>query len=294
MKARSRFRRSKTKGEPTSANDSHGAETKVDFSETLGGYELPSFPVVVAQALRDLADPQIDMASVASVVERDPGATARLLRLVNTASFSPRSKVTSVHQGVMLLGRNQLESLLISIGTHGVLPEPICQGFDKQRFWECAARRAVLARSIAERTDPTRRSENFTAALLQDMAIPVLALRADLYGGVLEHWHNSAEDLASLEEQSFGWHHGMVAGWMGASWEFPAEFVSFLEDHHEEREMDSLLPARVVSPIREVDADGDEQVIEEGGSRLNLGTDEISAMIEESAEEASQLAKLLR
>ena len=264
-----------------------------DFSETLGGYELPCFPKVVAQALTQLADPDADMATVSAVVECDPGATARVLRLVNTASFSPRSKVTSVHQGAVLLGRNQLESLLISIGAHSALPEPACDGFDKQRFWLAAARRAVLARMIAERTDPTRKSENFTAALLQDMGIPVLALRANLYGDVLSQWHASTEKLVALETASYGWHHGTVASWMGACWEFPHEFVRFIGDHHSEDQIDSLLPARVVSSIREVGVEGDEEVVEEASSRLNLGTDETYTLIKESAEEAAQLAHLL-
>lgn len=264
-----------------------------DFALTLGGYELPTFPALVAEALSQLGDPESDMQAVASTVERDPGATARVLKLVNSASFSPRSKVTSVHQGAMLLGRNQLESLLISVGAHGALPRPDCVGFEQDRFWASAARRAVLARMISDRVDPTRRSENFTAALLQDMAIPVLALRADTYGTVLEHWHNSTDDLAEIETSSYGWHHGMVASWMGETWNFPSDFTSFMSGHHSETDVTALLPARVVSPIREADSEGDERVIEEGSLRLNLGTDDLSLMIEQSGEEANQLAQLL-
>lgn len=264
-----------------------------DFSETLGGYELPSFPALVAQALSQLSDPSADMAEVASVVERDPGTTAKVLQIVNSASFSPRNKVTSVHQGAMLLGRNQLESVLISVGAHGVLPKPDCAGFVQERFWASAARRAVLARMIAQHVDPTRSSENFTAALLQDMALPVLALRADFYGDVLDHWHNSTDDLADLEQENFGWNHGMVAGWMGEQWEFPADFVHFMDGHHGETDVYHLLPARVVSPIRETDDEGEARVIEEGSARLNIRPDELAKMIEDSVEEASALAQLL-
>ncbi len=264
-----------------------------DFSAILGGYELPCFPRAVAHALAQLADPDVDMLAVSTVVEGDPGATIRLLRLVNTASFSPRSKVTSVHQGAVLLGRNQLESLLISIGAHNALPDPVCEGFEKDRFWMAAARRAVLARTIAERTDPTRTSENFTAALLQDMGIPVLALRAHRYGEVLSQWHNSTAELVDLETASYGWHHGTVAGWMGASWAFPEEFISFIGDHHSEEDLEHLLPARVVSPIREVGTAGDEEVIEQASARLNLSSDETHGLIKESAGEAAQLAHLL-
>lgn len=282
-------KKSKAKAQPAPA----ATPDKHDFGVTLGGYEPPSFPALVAQALEKLGDPSADMKEVAALVELDPGSSSRLLNLVNSVSFAPRSTVTSVHQGAMILGRNQLEALLISIGARGVIPSPTCAGFDDTRFWAAAAKRAVLASLLAERTDPTRRSENFTAALLQDMAVPVLALRTDLYGDVLDHWHNSTEDLADLETSSYGFHHGLVGGWMGGKWNFPETFVDFMGAHHSDEEFDKLLPARVVAPLRETGTDGDDQIIEEGAERLNLPTDDLAMMLETATEESGRLASLL-
>ncbi len=264
----------------------------VDFSEMLGGYEPPTFPAIVTQALDALGDPEVAMGDVAALVERDPGATSRVLRLVNSATFSPRSKVTSVQQATMMLGRNQLEALLISVGARAVLPSPDVAGFDHRRFWTTAAKRAALASMVAERIDPTRRSENFTAALLQDMAIPVLAERTAPYPAILEQWHNSTDDLASLELGHLGWHHGQVAGWMGRAWNFPDDFVSFMAGHHDQETTDHLSPARMVSPIREADLEGDLIVID-AGPGVGLTTDELAVMIGAATDEAQRLAALL-
>lgn len=266
--------------------------SKFDFKTTLGGYEPPSFPTLVARALDLLADPTVDMMRVAEVVELDPGASARMLRLVNSAAMAPRSKVTSVHQAAVMLGRNQLEALLISVGAGSAIPEPVCPSHDHRRFWTTAAQRAALASRISDHVDPTRRSENFTAALLQDMAIPVLALRADLYGDILDYWHNSTEDLTNLEVSSFGWHHGDVASWMGANWGFSEDFVTFMTDHHEGAH-GHLLPAHLVSPIREADDRGDLIVVETTVERVGLTSDAVVRMIAEARTEAEGLAALL-
>jgi len=48
-------------------------------------------------------------------------------------------------------------------------------GIDLAGFWRTSAHRACLARRIASTLDPASQMEAFTAGLLQDMAIPVLA-----------------------------------------------------------------------------------------------------------------------
>ncbi len=263
-----------------------------DFIEELGGYEPPSFPTLVSHALDLLTDADIDMGKVAAVIELDPGVSARMLRLVNSASMAPRSRITSVHQAAMMLGRNQLEALLISVGTGSVIPNPRCEHYEHRRFWSTAAKRATLASLLAQRVDPTRRSENFTAALLQDMAIPVLALTAATYDGVLGQWHNSSEDLTNLEVSSFGWHHGDVAAWMSSKWGFPCELVEFMSGHHE-GSTPALSPAHVASAIREVGVAGDDFTVEYGSSVLGLPTDDMVALIAQAEVDAKDLARML-
>lgn len=267
-------------------------EDRFDFVQTLGGYQPPSFPSLIASALDLLADPMVDLVTVAQALELDPGVSARMLRLVNSAAMAPRSPITSVHQAAVLLGRNQLEALLISVGAAAAIPHPQNHAYEHRRFWATAAKRAALASRISTHVDRTRRSENFTAALLQDMAIPVLALRADLYGNVLEYWHSTTEDLTALEVSEYGWHHGDVAAWMGAKWGFPDGFVDFMGDHHEDAD-GPLLPAHLVSPIREADDEGDTFVIESTVEAIGLPSDEVVAMINDATIEANQLAGLL-
>lgn len=268
------------------------SDQRFDFKKELGGYEPPSFPTLVSRALDLLTDADVDMRTVSEVIELDPGVSARLLRVANSAAVAPRSKITSVHQAAMMMGRNQLEALLISVGTGSVIPRPTCANYDHHRFWVTATKRATLASLLAEQVDPTRRSENFTAALLQDMAIPVLAMTAPPYAAVLHTWHHSSEDLTNLEMQSFGWHHGDVAAWMSSLWGFPDAFVDFMSGHHEGSEP-ALWPAHVAAAIREVGPEGDELTIESGGSILGLSYDQMVSLIERAEVDAQELAQLL-
>lgn len=91
-------------------------------------------------------------------------------------------------------------------------PRPAAAGFDSERFWKTAARRASVARAVADHMDPSRRSESFTAALLQDMAIPVLIqARGQEYLSLLQGWYAGDGDVASMEREAFDWDRGQVA-----------------------------------------------------------------------------------
>lgn len=264
-----------------------------EFTKILGDYEPPSFPTFITQALDALADPDTDMGSIAAIVQHDPGASARVLRVVNSAGFGLRTAATSVHQAATLLGRNQLEGLLISIGARAAIPSPANRhGFDHDRFWATATKRATLASLLAARIDPTRQSENFTAALLQDMGIPVLVVRDPRYTDVLAQWHAENSDLASLEDEAFGWNHGDVAAWLGARWDFPEHYLQLLTDHHADERTPNLLPAQLVAPIREADDSGDEAVIA-SAEAAGVNADEVRGMMAEADERVASMGNAL-
>ena len=146
------------------------ADGGTGLCDLLSGVELPTFPAVVMNAIEQLADPDVALDHVGDVLARDPGVSVQLLSVVNSAAFSPRNQVRSVHQAVVMLGRNEVESMLLSVAVHRSLPRDHAVGYEPDRFWAAAARRASVAVTFAEVVDPARRSEHFTAALLQDMA----------------------------------------------------------------------------------------------------------------------------
>ncbi len=268
-------------------------ERTPDFTTILGDYEPPSFPTFITQALDALADPDSDMGSIAAIVQQDPGASARVLRVVNSAGFGLRTSATNVHQAATLLGRHQLEATLISIGARAALPSPADgNGFDHERFWATSSKRATLASLIAARIDPTRQSENFTAALLQDMGIPVLVTRDARYPEVLAQWHSEESDLAALETEAFGWHHGEVAAWLGGRWDFPEHYLDLLSGHHDDTPSPHLLPAQLVAPIREADESGDDSVIA-AADAAGIPADDVRSMMVEAAERTAAMGVAL-
>lgn len=273
--------------------------SKIDrrLIKLLGDFELPSFSTVAAEALQQLAEPGTDLEDVAITLRHDPGLSTHLLRLVNSASYGLRNPVGNVSQAMGLLGRNQVESILISKAVRGALPAPTSSAFDRHRFWSAAAGRAAVASGLAAIIDRAHQAESFTAALLQDMAIPMLLERSPGYDELLMSWHDgTTQDLETAEQAAFGFSHSQIGGWMAEQWNFPPTLCAAISDHHDDGQPDqSALPAsQLVSSWREVDEDGSAWagIVAASAEAINRSPADTASLLDRLRKESDEVARL--
>lgn len=284
------------------APKANGATMPPLLTEALGEFELPSFPAAVMQTLQLLRDPNATNAAIARSIESNPALVVRALRMVNSAAFGLRRRVESVSHAVSLLGLGKLETLVVALAVKGQLPSRSSGQFQSKRFWTAAARRASAARALAEVIHPQTQSEAFVGGLLQDMAVPLLAVaRPDTYGPLLEAWHHdAATQLVHLERSEFGWDHGKIGGSMADFWELPSRLMTSIDAHHLEGDgADGATVAepaiRLVAHIRETDEmPGTDAVIEACRDEFGLSPDVVSLRLTAAFEEANELAAMLR
>jgi HD-like signal output (HDOD) protein len=233
-------------------------DPRQELSEVLGGASLPSFPAVQMQVLGALREDDVPMNRIGELVMRDPGLSTKVIRTVNCAGFGLKRRVDSVAHAVSLLGAGRLESVVLSVAVAEALPNRQVPGFRPRHFWRAAARRATTAQALADLLHPASRSVAFTAGLLQDMAVPLLAThRGDSYAPVLEAWRGDGGSLAALERGEFGWCHAQVASWVASEWSFPEGLGYAIAGHHgsSEPELDAPLPVRLVGFLGEGEDD---------------------------------------
>lgn len=272
-------------------------DPRAALTEVLGSYTLPTFPAIVLRALALIRTPDSSLPEIARALSADPGVTAKLLSVTNSAAFALRHPVKNVEHACSLLGRTDLESLLLGMAVRKALPTAEAPGHDPTRFWQAAARRATLARALAGLVDRAHRGDSFTASLLQDMAVPLIAqVHSGRYGEVLERWHAGRAELAPAEEAAFGWTHAHVAGWLCEHWKFPQLLRDAIGAHHD-GEAEPLPGVALVSGLRETDGPEALPRLAEaalarhpGLSRTEL-EEHLGRAFEEAAEVATQLAR---
>lgn len=262
----------------------------------LGDYRLQSFPAIVLKARTLIRDEDAANCDIGSCISQDPGLTARVLKTVNSAGFGMRRRVDSVDQAIALLGRVQLESLLLAHGVGAALPKPRGGAFQAHQFWRGAARRASVASALAKRIHPATAGQCFTAALLQNMAVPVLAsVLRDKYDDVLSAAANGDEDLGDLERGVFGWDHAEVGSWMCESWSFPDALTAAVADHHgaDIPELDAPIAVRAVALLPDMPAANDiDRIVAYVEDGHGLDADEVRTIVEQAEDDSVELARL--
>lgn len=269
------------------------ADPRQQLEAMFGKYELPTFPAAVMQALDKLRDPTADAKETAKILEADPGISTKLLALTNSASFGLRREVKTIDHAVALLGRSEVEAVLLPIAVKQAMPRERA-GLDAGALWAEAAKRATAARALAGLFDPAHRGECFTAALLGDMAIPLIAAaHEERYGPLLRQCTAGSVELASLEREALGWDHAVAAGWLAEHWKFPETLVTAIGAHHD-APTPSTIPA-AISLAGKIDGSEEalEHVVVAVRDQFRLPEGEIRTSLEQAAEDAVEVARLL-
>lgn len=91
--------------------------------EIVTGREIPSSASCSLHDIAVLTHADATFEEIEAIVSRDPGLTLRLLRLLNSAAYSLRRRITSVHDAVTMLGPRTVRQwammlVLSGISTH--------------------------------------------------------------------------------------------------------------------------------------------------------------------------------
>lgn len=108
---------------------------------------LPNLPGVALQLIRSFNDERVTLDSLAAQIGKDPALAANVLRLANSARYSPLRSVSSLRDASAALGMATLRKLTI-LSTLAGQGQQIT-GIDRARFWRHSIATASCARQLA-------------------------------------------------------------------------------------------------------------------------------------------------
>jgi HD-like signal output (HDOD) protein len=206
----------------------------IDLNVVLSGAQLPALPQSAIRLLELSRDPANGPAEFAVPIESDAGLTGQVLRFVNSSYFGFSREISSVKLAVALVGVRTIKNFALWSAVFSLMPNPRCGPFELKGLWQDSLRRAIFARKMAHHCGASDPEEPFAAALLQDMAVPLLAKEApDVYMKLLESRDNGVVRLSDLEQRVFGWNHAQAASRMARHWNLPEAFAQLIESHLE-------------------------------------------------------------
>lgn len=212
-----------------------------------GDARLPILPELAQRVLTLVRDPDTEVEDVTKVVEQDPGFVVTLLKLVNSPLYGLAQPVTTIEQGVMVIGFQGLGSLSLTAGSFKHLARDYrCYGHDQKGLWKHSVCVAVAARAIAKalRWKPKLREEIYIAGLLHDVGKVVLApfwQEAEGEGMQCDPQNTIASETAAL-----GIDHEEAGSIVAERWDLGATASTVIGSHEAAKVADEHLSPRAV------------------------------------------------
>jgi putative nucleotidyltransferase with HDIG domain len=206
--------------------------------------KLSSFPSMPGAAVKLLAlidDPDLNVAQIEQILRQDPGLTANLLRLANSAYFGIPSKVGSVRQAVLLLGLKRLIQMVIASCVSALMDRSV-PGYDLSpgELWRHSLAVTVAAEGLVKELNIDAAEEIFTAALLHDVGKLVL-------GDYVRDDYRKIEDILArgisfeqAENMVLGTDHAELGAEILRKWSLPPELVNAVRWHHDPASADRM------------------------------------------------------
>jgi HD-like signal output (HDOD) protein len=208
------------------------SKASLRIESLLAGAQLPALPQSAIRLLQLSQDPDNGPAEFAVPIEADPGLTGQVLKFVNSSYFGFAREVSSIKLAITLVGIRTIKNFALWSAVFSLMPNPKCGPFDLKSLWQDSLRRGLFARAMGRLLGQADSEDLFAAALLQDMAVPLLAKELpEDYNKLFSGRHGGRTRLSDLELERFGWTHAAAAGIMARRWSLPETFADLIEIH---------------------------------------------------------------
>lgn len=152
---------------------------------------LPTPPVAVLEIMRRADEPDVTLPDIVTLIESEVSIAVQVLRMANSALYSPVSDITTIARAMTTLGLRTIRLLALTTALRSLIPQD-SDAVDTAEIRHRMVLNGALARRVAEVIDPRVRDEAFLTGLLTGIGPVVLAERAPEFceelTGPDHHW----------------------------------------------------------------------------------------------------------
>ncbi|MEN8257425.1 MAG: HDOD domain-containing protein [Thermodesulfobacteriota bacterium] len=196
---------------------------------------VPPFPKVAQRVMELLEDPNTTATQLAEVIQFDSAITANVLKICNAAYFGLPRKVSSLDEGLVVIGYDILKDIIITSCSAKFYKGNVGAGYElgQGELWKHSVACGIMAKLVIKFFDDVDPSSAFTAAILHDIGKRFMStFIADEYDFVLAMVEKEQCSFVEAEQEIIGMDHATLGGIILEKWEFPADMKEAVESHH--------------------------------------------------------------
>jgi HD-like signal output (HDOD) protein len=195
---------------------------------------LPAIPAVASAVLQEVDNPKLSAAALASMIERDPALTARVLAVANSPFYGFMRRIATVELAVVVLGMRTVKELVLSLIVQRVFAHSRTAVLDINAFWHYSVFCGTSARFLARKLGYRVAGEAFVAGLMHDVGV---LIQAHFFTKEFEQVRaiqlEKGCTFLEAEKQIFNCTHADIGAWFAEQWKLPAQLREAILLHHE-------------------------------------------------------------
>ena len=193
-----------------------------------GRVELPAFPDVAVRVRKVLADENVGTDKIARVITSEPGLTARVLALANSAALSRGGKtITDMKMAINRIGHNNVRTAAVSFAIAQLRRadelKPIAKHLEE--LWHESTMVAALCHAVAVRAKGINSDESMLSGLMHNVGKIYILARANKYPELF----GNQEAMSAIMRD---WH-ANVGRAIVENWGFPPQIVEAVGSHED-------------------------------------------------------------
>jgi putative nucleotidyltransferase with HDIG domain len=265
---------------------------------------FPTMPGAGAKMLSLLEEPDTAVSEIEEILRYDPGLTANVLKLANSAYFGLPSKIGSLKQAVILLGLKRLIQLVVATCVSAVMDKSV-PGYDLPAgdLWRHSIAVSIAADALVKDKKIDGAEDVFTPALLHDVGKLVLGTYVKEELEAIESVAAKGVPFVIAENMILGTDHAEIGAQILAHWNLPSDVINAVRWHHDPDSIetsDALVDAVYLSNLlcqtTDTSAQAGEQAIELSPAvieRLGIQLNQFEAISDKVSRWVSELADAL-
>jgi putative nucleotidyltransferase with HDIG domain len=195
---------------------------------------FPTMPEAGAKMLTLLEEPDTEISEIEEILRYDPGLTANILKLANSAYFGIPSKIGSLKQAVIVLGFKRLVQLVVASCVSAVMDESV-PGYDLPpgNLWRHSIAVSIAAEALVKDKQKKVSQDVFTPALLHDVGKLVLGTFVKEELEAIESIAAKGVPFVVAENMILGTDHAEIGAQILSHWNFPKDVIHAVRWHHD-------------------------------------------------------------
>ena len=197
----------------------------------LSASELFVLPEAVTRLKECMDDHAASIDDVAEVIAFDPGLTAQILKVSNSALYRFPKQIDTISKALQVIGTRSAYDLALAYGVTQAFSNIESQIIDVDKFWEQSVSCGLLAKYFSEYRRQREPERLFVAGLLHNIGelvvgttIPEQARRCQAY--------NSRVSPAQLQSALLGFTYAELSAALIQKWGIPATIYQPIDTLH--------------------------------------------------------------